>query len=106
MLQYFSDRYQTHTKHEKAVDAYPPSIEYVPDWLSMSEMLVVVDNAGLNKLITWCNRYKQCKARKKRSIESLCQGMASIKMVGLVYSRRRKKIIKLRNNESGGNINN
>ena len=28
-------------------------------------MLVIVNNAGLEKLISWCNRYKQRKVCKK-----------------------------------------
>lgn len=30
-------------------DAYPSSLKYVPDWSATPKMLVIVDNAGLDK---------------------------------------------------------
>ena len=56
MLQYCHGRYKTPEMCEKAVDAYSPSLKFVPDWFVAPKMLVTVDNAGLDKLITWCNR--------------------------------------------------
>lgn len=54
---------------------------------------MIVDNADLDKLITWRNRYKQLKARKKRDRQRVnTNSMPSKKMVGLVCVVRWKKI--------------
>ena len=50
---------------EKAVDAYLPALEYVLYWSVTPRMLEIIDNPGLDNLITWCNGYKQRKVCKK-----------------------------------------
>ena len=59
---------------EKAVDAYLPALEYVLYWSVTPWMLEIVDNPGLDNLITWCNGYKQRKVCKKNIDKELMPG--------------------------------
>ena len=59
---------------EKAVDAYLSPLEYVLYWSVSPWMLEIVDNPGLDNLITWCNEYKQRKVCKKEIDKELITG--------------------------------
>ena len=59
---------------EKAVDAYLSPLEYVFYWSVTPWMLEIVDNPGLDNLITWCNVCKQRKVCKKEIDKELMPG--------------------------------
>ena len=61
MPEYCLGKYKTQEMFEKTVDIYPSSLKHVSNWFVTSAMLVIVDIAGLDKLFTWRNRYKQHK---------------------------------------------
>ena len=52
VLKFILNHNKTQKMLEITVDIYPASLKFVPDWIDIPKMLVIVDNAGLDKLIT------------------------------------------------------
>ena len=89
---------------DKAVRDDPSSLQYVPDWFVTREGVDMWhgdyydddgnhwdDNDNEGKFFEWYDGYKKQKAQKASIKRVNTDCLASIKTLGLVYVRRRKK---------------
>ena len=96
LLKYVPDRFKTKEICDKAVSYDPSSLQYVPDYFVVQQQLKIWHDDDYycndNELTKCHNGYRKCKGPKnlnKKRVNAHC--LASIKMVGLVYTRGWKK---------------
>ena len=77
-MEYVPDHYRTHGKCDKAGSEDSSSLQYVSDWFETPHGMgyELFDNGYV--VTTWCNDYKERKARKVQMKEELLMSIACI----------------------------
>ena len=88
MLEYVPDHSKTREMCNDVVMEHLLLLRHVPDWFATQQKLRQCDDCyDDNGYIKWYDGYKKRKAQKAKIKKRVnAQSLASIKMVGLVYS--------------------